>query len=94
MRDKISCDFVNSGPNYGQKGVFESESLNDEKEKLQILLLGSRSLNIVQMHFIFGIIDVTIDTEQLAKKFLNFVHFCPNNREKGITVDFLSYKKC
>ena len=25
-REKISCDFVDLGPNYGQKGVFENET--------------------------------------------------------------------
>ena len=49
------------------------------------MLLGSRLLNIDPMHFIFGTKDVTIDTEQLAKKFLNFVHYCP---KKGPRTSF------
>ena len=43
------------------------------------------------MLFIFGIIDVTIDTEQLAKKFLNFVCYGPNNRKKG-TMSYPKYQ--
>ena len=35
------------------------------------VFLGSRSLNNNRIHFIFGIIDVDNDTEQLAKKFLS-----------------------
>ena len=69
----------------GKKGFFKVRlSLwTIKKQNFQISLLGSRSLNNNRTHFIFGIIDVNNDTEQLAKKFLNFVHYSPNNREKG-----------
>ena len=66
-------DFVSYGPNNRKKGTMSYP------QYCHIPLI------INPKHFIFGIIDVIIDTELLPKKIFDFVDYGPNNPEKGTT---------
>ena len=91
MREKIRAISFIFARITGKKGFFK---VRLKKQNFQIALLGSRSLNNNWTHFIFGIIDFNNDTEQLAKNFLNFVYYSPNNRKKGTKCMYIQILTC